>query len=343
MTKSVSEILAELQAEKDTLKKVDEAKVTVPEIGISADDKAKETENAEIAANAALNKKIKDSGTKGDPKETLSFNPKPDNNGSDQSATDAENDKIKNSGNKGDKDMKKPNTMKEDIDTLFDGETLTEEFKNKAIVIFETAVNNKIKKEVSSLQEKYEQKFDKEVDNLRNQLVEHIDLHLDELAAQWLEENKTSVENTLRTQLAEEFMAGLKQVFEQNYIEVPEDKINIIDEMEQRINSLEEQYNSNLDRTIELVKENASLKRNTIVKDLSGGLTVADSEKFKTLVEDLKFESEDNFIEKAKTIKETYFKDKTTIVESKSEDVHIENQTVDAVVDLYAKALSNKN
>lgn len=326
-----------------THKKLNESenKKTENVIGIDAEDKSHETENEENSQTAILNKKIKDVGVPKEGMKKQSQEGTKQSAGKDQEKTDEENEKIRDSGAKAE-DMKRLN-FKEDIDAMFSGETLSEEFKNKALTIFETAVNVKVKAEVKRLEEEQEVKLEEQIDAIRQQLIEHVDGYLKAIAEEWLEENQQAVDSGLKLELAEDFMFGLKDLFVKNSVEITEEKVDVLEQLEEKIVSLEEQYNKNLDRTIELVKENATLKRAEIVRSLSEGLNELDAEKFKNLVEGLNFETEEDFTDKAKSVKESYFKSKVPSSKTDlSESTEIKNDVDNSIGSIYSRAMKKE-
>ena len=241
--------------------------------------------------------------------------------------------------------------MKEDIEALCAGdETLTEEFKSKVSTIFEAAVTSKVREEVEQLREDYASTVVEEVESLHSDLIEKIDQYLTYVAEQWVEENEVAVENILRTQIAESFMSSMKENFVNHYIEMPEGKTNMFDELQEKCTEFEnkvtelEEVNSKLEST--LIEQS----RKDIVREASEGLVDTQAAKFKSLVEELKFESTDKFKEKVSLIKESYFSNKKSVKkeESKKESnsntvetvivEEVEKSTSDPLMDAYIKA-----
>ena len=241
--------------------------------------------------------------------------------------------------------------MKEDIEALCAGdETLTEEFKSKVSTIFEAAVSSKVREEVEQLREDYASTVVEEVESLHSDLIEKIDQYLTYVAEQWVEENEVAVENILRTQIAESFMSSMKENFVNHYIEMPEGKTNMFDELQEKCTEFEnkvtelEEVNSKLEST--LIEQS----RKDIVREASEGLVDTQAAKFKSLVEELKFESTDKFKEKVSLIKESYFSNKKSVKkeESKKESnsntvetvivEEVEKSTSDPLMDAYIKA-----
>jgi hypothetical protein len=210
-------------------------------------------------------------------------------------------------------------TFDEDLKALVDSEaTLSEGFKDKAEIIFEAALKSKLSEEIDRLEESYKEELAEETDRIQSELVEKVDGYLNYVVEQWMEDNKLAVESGLRAEIAESFMQSLQNVFEEHYIEVPESKVDLVDEMTKKIEDLEEQVNEATQANIELYAEHKELVRESIVRDAAVGLSEAQAEKLKSLAEDVDFDDVDAFIEKVETIKESYFKEKTEVV---TEDV----------------------
>lgn len=197
--------------------------------------------------------------------------------------------------------------MSEDIDALVNGENLTEEFKTKAATIFEAAVISRVKSEVAILEEKFDERLEQEVDEIKEGLVEKVDGYLNYVVEQWMQENEIALENGLKNEILESFISGMKGLFEQHYIEIPEEKSNILEQMQQQINNTELMLNVQLENNIMLSKELTEMKRAALTSELIEGMTHIDAEKFTALSEELAFDDEYSFKHKLQTIKENYF------------------------------------
>jgi hypothetical protein len=254
--------------------------------------------------------------------------------------------------------MKKINAaaheMKEDIDALVAGdESLSEEFKTKAATIFEAAVSAKAREQAEKLEESYADSVKEQVEGLYESLVDQIDSYMTYVAEQWVKENEVAVTNVLRTEIAEGFMASLKESFEDHYIEMPEGKTDMFDEMSQRAGELEEQVAEAEATTRKLRKQLVESHRKAIVKEASEGLADTQAAKLSKLLEDVRFESTSKFKEKVATIKESYFSQKiveevkseskvsnsNTHVEVVVEDIE-EEASIDPIMEKYIKATS---
>ena len=208
------------------------------------------------------------------------------------------------------KKMKKEDIdLSDDINALFGDEELSEEFKEKATTIFEAVVVSKINESLDEMTEMFETAKALEEDEVKAEMVEKLDGALDYVVNEWMDNNRLAVENGIRTEIAEEFMGGLKTLFEQSYIEMPEEKVDVLGELSDKVDSLEEELNKELQKNIDLSSEIETLHRGSAIADVSQGLTVAQSEKLKGLAEGVEFVSEEDFKEKIEMLKDTYFTD----------------------------------
>lgn len=209
----------------------------------------------------------------------------------------------------------------DDLEALVESEaTLSDEFKAKTAVIFETAIRSKISEQVERLEDEYQSRLEEELDTSRSDLVEKVDSYLNYVVENWMTENQLAVENGLRTEIAENFMDNLRGLFVESYIEVPESKVNLVDELAEQVEDLEEKLNA---RTAEVLEVNESLElfqRQEIIREASRDLAETQVEKLASLVEGLDFEDEDSFATKVRTVKESYFKKEVTQTEEIQED-----------------------
>ena len=236
--------------------------------------------------------------------------------------------------------VKKGNTVKEDMDALFNGEELTEEFKEKATTIYEAAVMVRVNEEVARIEAEFEAKLEEAVAQNTEGLVEKVDGYLGYIAEQWMEQNEIALERGIKSEILESFVAGMKSLFEEHYIDVPEEKYDLLGEMEEKLAAAEAKLDEQLAANVELTKSISEAKRSEIVKQIAEGLTDIEVEKFQGLVEELSFESAETFEAKVKTIRENYFTQKqTTIVESVVTDSPVETLTEEKKVQL-APAMS---
>jgi uncharacterized protein YycO len=196
----------------------------------------------------------------------------------------------------------------EDLDLIVANEaTLSDGFREKAGAIFEAAYTSKVGTEIDRLESEYAQNLETEVTDVQTEIVEKVDSYLNYVVEGWMKENELQVQNGLRTEIAEEFMSSLQSVFKEHYIEVPEGKANLIDDLAEQVAELEDQLNKSTEDNIRLHDQSQSYQRSDVVRKQSSGLAATDAEKLSGLVEDIDFEDEDTFETKVKTIRESYF------------------------------------
>jgi len=231
----------------------------------------------------------------------------------------------------------------DDLNALVESEaTLSDEFKAKTAIIFETAIKSKIAEEVSRLEDEYQEKLDEETQSIQDDLVEKVDNYLNYVVEQWMEENALAVEQGLRTEIAEGFMDRLKELFEESYIEVPETKVDLVDELADQVDELEEKLNAQTASVMEMSEKLEAYQREAIIAENARDLADTQVEKLHSLVSSLDFESEEVFEQKVKTVKESYFKKQvSTETEEIVEDWEGEAQEVasSGVMDMYLTAL----
>ena len=195
-----------------------------------------------------------------------------------------------------------------ELAAIVDGEaTLSEEFKEKTSLIFEAAVKTKLSEEVTRLEEQYTEELAEEVETIKTDLVGKVDSYLNYVVESWMEENKLAIQSGLRTEIAEGFMEKLKDVFTESYIDVPESKVDLVDELSSQVDELEEKLNSTTGDAIQLAEELETYKRESIIAEASRDLADTQAEKLKDLLETVEFDSEETFTAKVTTVKESYF------------------------------------
>lgn len=220
-------------------------------------------------------------------------------------------------------------SMKEDLDALCaEDDSLTEDFKTKAATIFEAAVTSKVREHVQSIEESYVDYVSEEVNELHEGLIDKIDSYLTYVAEQWIEKNEVAVTNTLRTDIAEGFMASLKSTFIEHYIEMPEGKTDMFDEVAQQNAELSEDVEAKEETIKALAEEVVALKKASLVTELSEGLVDTDAAKFRELTKDIVFESAEEFSKKAKIVRESYFSKKSVKETVKSENTNTKTEVV---------------
>ena len=208
--------------------------------------------------------------------------------------------------------------IKADVDALIGDADLSEEFKQKAATIFETAIKAKVKEESQRLQGEYETKLKEDTETQKAELVEKVDSYLNYVVEEWMQENKIAIERGIKGEIAEDFIGGLKKLFEDHYIDVPDEKYNVLEDQASKIEDLEKKLNEEINKNVELNKSNGELKKEDIAKAVSADLTDVEKEKFNKLAEEVEYSNEEDFTSKVKTIKESYFGKKE---EAKSNDI----------------------
>ena len=246
--------------------------------------------------------------------------------------------------------IRKGTSVKEDVDALLNGEELSEEFRAKAETIFEAAVMTRVKAEVARIEEEFESKLAEQVEKNTEGLVEQVDGYLGYIAEQWMTQNEIALERGMKSDILEGFIGGLKNLFEEHYIDIPEEKFDVLGEMESKIDELEAKLNEQVAANIELSKTLAESNRAEIVKTVSEGLTATETEKFMSLVEELSYEDQASFETKVKTIRENYFTTKgATEIKSVVTDAPVEalteekKVTLDPAMSAYAAQLNKLN
>ena len=199
--------------------------------------------------------------------------------------------------------------FKEDLNALVESEaTLSDEFKAKTATIFEAAVNNKVAAEIEKLEENYKTELEEEIKTTKDDLVEKVDSYLNYVVENWMADNKVAIQNGLRTEIAENFMNKLKDVFTESYVEVPEGKVDLVDDLAAQVEELETKLNETTGKAISVSEELEEMKRDAIIREASKDLAETQVEKLKSLVDNIDYEDEAKFADKVKTIKESYFK-----------------------------------
>ena len=194
-----------------------------------------------------------------------------------------------------------------DVDALVKDEDLSEEFKSKAATIFEAAVNSKVKEAKKKMMAGYEEKLKEESEKAKGELVEKVDSYLAYVVEEWMKENELALERGIKGEIAEDFISGLKKLFEEHYISVPDEKYDVLEDQASKIESLEKKLNEEIEKNVELNKENSENKRTSIVAEMGEDLAETSKEKFNKLAEEVEYKNEEDFKAKVATIKESYF------------------------------------
>ena len=216
--------------------------------------------------------------------------------------------------------------VKEHIDALTSGESdLSEEFKQKAATIFEAAITSKVKAISEEMQADYNKKFDEEVSKAKTDLVEKVDAYMNYVVNEWMKENELAIEKGIKGEIAEDFINGLKKLFEDHYIDVPDEKYDVLEDQASKIEELEKKLNEQISKNVEMNKENSSLKRTDIIAEVASDLADTSKDKFAKLTEEVEYSNADDFKKKCETIKESYFGNK----KEANSDSEVDNAVAD--------------
>ena len=197
--------------------------------------------------------------------------------------------------------------VKEDVDALMSGEDLSEDFKTKAGTVFEAAIKSKLRSEIDRIHEEVKSEKETEMETFKEELTEKVDTYLNYVVEEWTKENELAIERGLKGEIAEDFISGLKQLFEDHYIDVPDEKYDVLEAQSEKIAELEEKLNESIQKNVEMTEDNSLLVREQVISEVSDDLAQTEIEKFKGLVEDVDFTDEESFHEKLSTLKESYF------------------------------------
>ncbi len=232
----------------------------------------------------------------------------------------------------------------EDVNALLGGEELSEEFREKAKVIFEAALNSKVKEIQEALEVQYAEQLQEEKEGLKESLTTRVDSYLEYVCEEWMTENALAVEAGLKTDMTESFLAGMKGLFEEHYVTIPEEKYDVLESMVDKLDEMETKLNEQIDKNISLNKRLAESVADGILDQISEGLAQTQKEKLASLAESVEFESEEEYRGKLETLKESYFSSTTTSApkasqQTLSEGVDTTDAPVKAGMDQYLKAL----
>jgi hypothetical protein len=225
----------------------------------------------------------------------------------------------------------------EDLNALVSGSDLTEEFRDKAKLIFEAAVVAKVNEEVALMNEAYEQAFEESVTEFKTEMSEQIDSYLTFVAEKWIEENVLAIDNGIKTEIAENLMHGLRNLFSENYLEVPEEQFEIASEATEQLNVMEEKLNEQIALNVEMHKKLGGYIKNGIVSEVSVGLAETQKDKLHSLSEGVEFVNEEDFREKIETLKESYF---ARAAAPAVEDAPVEQPATGDAMSSYMQAIS---
>ena len=241
--------------------------------------------------------------------------------------------------------------VKEDVEALVQGETLSDEFKSKAATIFEAAVHSKVVKElnkrIEDLEKEYQVEMDTQVETFRESMTEKVDGYLNYVVEEWMGENELAVEKGIRSELVEDFMSGLKNLFQEHYIDIPDDKVDLVDDLFTKVEELENKLNEQTSKNIELTKSISEYKKDDTLDAVCEDLTDTQSEKVKELAKGVEYEDESQYKDKLEMIVENYFP--TAQVKSEEEVTNNDNsdeektEEVSQLMETYTRAISRSN
>ena len=236
--------------------------------------------------------------------------------------------------------------VSQDVEALIQGEELSEEFKTKAATIFETAIKSKVRSELEKIQEENEQLMTTIAEESLTSMVEKVDDYLNYVVEQWMSDNELAIERGLKGEVAEDFISGLKGLFEDHYIDVPDEKYDILEANLTKIEELEDKLNKQMEENVQLKKAKGELVKESMIADVADGMTDTETEKFQSLVDDVEFSDEESYKEKLQTIKESYFgtgKVESEETETLTEEGSEQTEEVSDTMATYMSAIKKDN
>jgi len=226
-----------------------------------------------------------------------------------------------------------------DVAALTEGEDLSEEFKDKARTIFEAAVVSRLNEELERMHEDYAKVLEEEIETVKSELAEQVDEYLTYAVSNWMKNNELAIEHGVKAEMSESVLAGIKQVFVENFIDLPDEKVDLVDELQDQLETMEAKLNESIEENIGLHREVGAYIKNGIVTEISEGLSLTQREKLASLAEAVEFENEETFREKISTLRESYFSTKPEVT-TVTEDVRVENAPTGDAMSVYVQALS---
>ena len=224
-------------------------------------------------------------------------------------------------------EMKEEFDIEEDVNALLEGEELSEEFQEKARTIFEAAIKSKVAEIKEQLQSQYEESLVEQVQSIKEELTDRVDAYLEYVADEWIQENAIAVEHGLKTEMTESFLQGMKSLFEDHYVTIPEDRYDVIESMVDKLDEMEEKLNEQIQRNVALNRRLAESVADVIFADVAEGLALSQKDKLASLAENVEFESEADYREKLVTLRESYFPSNAGTQRSTSETISEETKT----------------
>ena len=241
-------------------------------------------------------------------------------------------------------EMKEEFSIEEDVNALLAGEELSEEFQAKAKIIFEAAIRSKVSEIQESLEEQYSSALAEEVEGIKSELSERVDSYLEYVADEWFNENSLVIEQGLKTEMTESFLQGMRGLFEEHYVSIPEDKYDVLESMVEKLDEMETKLNEQIEKNVSLNKRLAESVADGIFEQVADGLADTQKDKLASLAESVEFESEEEYREKLETLKESYFPSRgvspSARTESLSEGVDSSPESISGTMSAYLKTLS---
>ena len=261
---------------------------------------------------------------------------------------DEDDDEDEEENGKMKKEMKMKKMKEEldsEVDSIFSGEELSEEFKSNAKAIFEAAVLAKVDERAQALEEEYAQKLEEEIASINENVISKVDEYLEYVVSEWVEENKLAIDSGIRSEIAEDFMQGLKNLFQEHYIDIPEEKVDMVEELASKVESLESELDKMVTENTSLNAEIGSYKKDSIVDEISEGLTEVQAAKLSQLAENIEFVSEEDYKEKVSLTKRKYFSEskeevQETVKDQFGADDELETASLSPVMEHYVKNIS---
>tara|TARA_B100001079_G_scaffold117572_1_gene101106 strand:+ start:131 stop:1174 length:1044 start_codon:yes stop_codon:yes gene_type:complete len=227
-----------------------------------------------------------------------------------------------------------------DVAALTEGEDLSEDFKEKAKTIFEAAVVSRLNEELERMHDDYAKALEEEIETVKTELAEKVDEYLGYAVGQWIEKNQLQVESGIKAEMGEQVLTGLKQVFVENYIDLPDEKVDLVDDLQAQLNKMESKLNESIEENVGLSKKVGGYIKNGIVTEIAEGLSLSQKEKLISLAEAVEFVDEETFRTKVSTLRESYFSTKPEATETVTEDVQVEGQSDNPSMSAYVDAIA---
>jgi len=307
-------------------------------------------DSAKLKTPGATLKQVKDVVNKGaKPAESMKEEEFKDEDLIEEETEEDEEDSLEE-GEEGEEDAEEEEAVEEeydideDVNALLAGEELSEEFQEKARTIFEAAINSKVNQIKESLEIQYAQALEEEVNEIKQVLSERVDSYLEYVSDEWFTENSLSVEKGLKEELTDSFMTGLRGLFEEHYVSIPEDKYDVLESMVEKLDEMETKLNEQIEKNVSLNKRLAESVANGIFEEISEGLALTQKDKLASLSESVEFESEEEYREKLETLRESYFPSRVATPKAKSESLseQVDNspEQVSGSMSAYLKMIS---